>query len=487
MIRFADYAPDQPDFAFNAAPVIKNVIPSASGHRPFPAWSELTAALSAEPKGSYFNIENDGTVTIFAGTVTKLYKLDTSDNTWEDVTNTGGDYTGNAADGWVFTQFGSKVIATNGVDNAQVFDVGTDTDFSDLGGTPPLAKRCTTVGDYVVLYGLIDNPERVHWSGTNNATQWTIGERNSGYQDFPNGGEVQFVAPIERNAIILQKTKSRAMIYEPANYPFLWSFREIDDRGAVSHRACTTNGSSVFFLAEDGFFTMSPGGGSAPIGAERVDLTFRDETSSMTNFELVHAANDPVNKLIVWAYSTTGVNLDAALAYSWEQNKWVDVDTVAFTFIIQGAAAGVTLEQLANDYSSIEDVPVSLDSGRWVGGKPLFAAFDSSFKLGFFDGSNLEATVETSDIPMAEGRRTRVRAFRPVTDASSVMGRVGTKETYQGAITWSSEVGVSTRTGRAVVNKTGFTHRYRCRVPAGETWDGIMGIESVESTQLGSR
>ena len=106
MIPFAEYAPDQPAYFSGGSPVIRNVIPTVSGYRPFPALTTLTSALATEPKGVYFNIENDGTVTIFAGTTAKLYKLNLADYTWTDVTNTGGDYTGNSADGWVFTQFG---------------------------------------------------------------------------------------------------------------------------------------------------------------------------------------------------------------------------------------------------------------------------------------------------------------------------------------------------------------------------------------------
>ena len=227
------------------------------------------------------------------------------------------------------------------------------------------------------------------------------------------------------------------------------------------------------FWREDGFFRLSPGSQSAPIGAERVDKTFRGETSGLSNLELVHAANDPVNKLIIWAYSTIGTNLDAALGYSWEQNKWVDLDVGSLTGISQGATTNWTLEQIGAEYATLEDIPVSLDSPRWQGGKPVLAAFNSSYELGFFDGANLEATMQTADRSFAEGKRARVRAFRPITDGSTVYGRVGVKETWQGAIAYSSEATASTRTGRVVVNKTGYTHRFEVRRAAGEVWTGV--------------
>ncbi len=486
MIRFAAYAPDQPDYFSAGAPTITNVIPTVAGYKPFPSLAVISAALAAEPKGFFFNIEDDGTVTIFAATATKLYKLNTSDYSWDDVSRVSSAYTGNSTDGWTFARFGDRVIATNGADEVQTYTVGTSTNFDDLAGSPPVAKRVAVVGDYVVLYGLPNNPTRVQWSGTNNSEQWTPNKGNSDYQDFPGGGEVIFVAPVDQNAMILQRFKRRIMIYAPDS-PALFQFREVEDRGAESYNSCTTNGTEVYFRSQDGFFKATPNSPAIPIGAERVDVKFQDDTSSLTNYALVKAANDPINKLIVWAYSSNGTTLDKALGYAWQQDKWVNLSMDPITDIGQGAALGFTLEQIGALYATLEDVPGSFDSPRWLGGRPLFAAFDENYKLGFFDGANLEATLDTADLSFKEGRRAKVRAFRPLTDAANAVGRVGVKRNWNDSITWSSEASMSSSSGRCSIVKSGFLHRFRLRVPAGETWTNVTGIDAIESSLLGTR
>jgi hypothetical protein len=331
-----------------------------------------------------------------------------------------------------------------------------------------------------------NNPTRVQWSGTNNAEQWVPNEGNSDYQDFPDGGEVMFVAPIASNATILQRFKRRIMVYAPES-SVLWQFAEIENRGAESYGSCTTNGREVYFLSQSGFFRATPDGPSEPIGAERIDKTFQEAVSSLSNYEQVKAANNPVTKMIVWAYSTSGVNLDSAIGYAWQQDKWVNISQDALTEIGQGATAGYSIEQIGALYATLEDVPGSLDDPRWLGGRPIFAGFDSSYRLGFFDGVNLEATLETADLSFTEGMLAKVRAFRIVTDALNALGRVGVKRKWADSLSWSDERSMSSRTGRCTIIKKGLTHRFRVRVAAGESWTNVAGIDSLEVARAGKR
>lgn len=486
MTPFAQYTPDQPRYYSSGSPLIRNVVPTQSGFRPFPSLVALSSALEAEPQGFFFSVEADGSVLIFAATADKLWKLDPTDFTWADVSRTTPAYSGNATEGWVFAKYNSVIVATNGNDNVQAFTVGTSSAFDDLAGSPPKAKRATVVGDYLVLYGLTDDPTGVAWSGTGELTEWRATVNNAGSQTFPDGGEVMFVSPIERNAIILQRYKSRAMVSSP-DTGFVFAFSEIEDRGAVSHSACVSVGGRTFFLAEDGFFFITPGGGSTPIGAERVDATVKAAVAATDNLELVTAASDPVNKLVVWAYSTNGTTLDGAIGYAWQLDQWVDLKVGTLTGLGEAATPGETMESLASTYPDLDAMTISLDSARFLGGRPVFAGFTDDYKLGFFDGPALEATLETADMSFAEGRRARIRAFRAITDSPTVYGRIGNRDAWAGAITWGSERLASSRTGRVIANQTGFSHRFRCRIPAGESWSGIAGVEAIESTVLGAK
>ena len=103
------------------------------------------------------------------------------------------------------------------------------------------------------------------------------------------------------------------------------------------------------------------------------------------------------------------------------------------------------------------------------------AAFDTSNRLSFFGGPNLEATLVTSE-QGGDGTRFRVNGFRPITDAPVVFGSTLSRETVQATPALSGEqlvngIGmcpqrVSTRFARA-----------KMRIPVGTAWTFCAGVE----------
>ena len=90
---------------------------------------------------------------------------------------------------------------------------------------------------------------------------------------------------------------------------------------------------------------------------------------------------------------------------------------------------GYTLEQLANISSSIEDLPGSLDDSLFVGGEYLLAAGKDK-KIGMFNGSRLEATIETQELEVSPGKSSLVTQVQPYVDFFNV----GTTPTVTAAI-----------------------------------------------------
>ena len=73
---------------------------------------------------------------------------------------------------WRFTQFGTLAIAVNGVDAPQKFDLSVGTNWTALGGSPPVGTFITTVRDFVVMGKIGSAPQRVQWCALNNAESW---------------------------------------------------------------------------------------------------------------------------------------------------------------------------------------------------------------------------------------------------------------------------------------------------------------------------
>src|SRR3954447_10310172 len=94
LLAYGEYRPDVSDYEGQATRNILNVIPRGDGYGPFPSFSSYTAALSAACRGAFYALKSDaaGSVVTFAGTSTKLYRLNNTDFTWVDVSKGASSY-----------------------------------------------------------------------------------------------------------------------------------------------------------------------------------------------------------------------------------------------------------------------------------------------------------------------------------------------------------------------------------------------------------
>src|SRR6266498_3909101 len=113
LLPFGEYRPDVADYEGEHTKNLLNVLPRGDCYGPMPDVTALTSALADACRGSFTARKNDGSVVIFAGTSTKLYRLSNTDYTWVDASLGASTYTTlNATDQWQFAQFGNFVVAT---------------------------------------------------------------------------------------------------------------------------------------------------------------------------------------------------------------------------------------------------------------------------------------------------------------------------------------------------------------------------------------
>jgi hypothetical protein len=380
-----------------------------------------------------------------------------------------------AGDQWQFAQFNNFVFAVQTGVAPQVYTLSTSTAFSDLGGSPPQARYIAVVGRFLVLSGLTTSaPYRIHWSGLNATTTWTSGTTQSDYQDFPDGGIVRSVAGGEYG-IIFQDGAVRRMTYAPGSPVIFQIDRITEERGIYAPLSIVRAGSRVFYCGSDGFQMISPGGYPVAIGKERVDRTFFADVDS-GNLQLCIGAADPNATRVYWAYKSGAGSaglFDKLLCYDWTLDKWSLIE-MSGEYLATLARPGVTLDALDSISSSIDALSFSLDDVS-TGAAASLSGFNSDHKLGFFTGSNLEATLVTAE-KGGDGRRLRVRGFRPVTDAGTVYGSLSTRETASATAVDSDEVAMNS-SGNVPANVSTRYTRMNLRIPAGTTWTYATGAE----------
>jgi hypothetical protein len=350
LLAYGDYRPDVSDYEGQATKNILNVIPRGDGYGPFPSFSAYTSALPSACRGAFYALKSDGTVITFAGTSTKLYRLNNTDFTWTDVSLGGGSYSALSSSAqWQFAQTGNLVFATQANALLQVFDLSSATTFSNALGSPPQAAYISVVGRFLVLSGLLSTPYRIQWSGLNNfnaATSWTSGINSSDFQDFPDGGIVRGVAGGE-SGIVFQDQAIRRMSYVPGS-PIIFQIDRItQDKGLYAPYSIIRAGERIFFYAGQGFHKIEPGGVPVQIGREKIDRTFLSDLDN-GNLQLFLGAADPRSTRVYWAYKSASGTVgayDKLLGYDFLLDRFFPV-SVTGEYLLGISQTGLTLENL---------------------------------------------------------------------------------------------------------------------------------------------
>ncbi|NPV22856.1 hypothetical protein [Bradyrhizobium aeschynomenes] len=478
LLPFGEYRPDVSDYEGQATHNIQNVVPRGDGYGPFPSFSSYTSALPEPCRGAFYALKSDGTVVTFAGTATKLYRLNNTDFTWLDVSKGGASYSQLSSSAqWQFAQTGNLVFATQANALLQVFDLTSSSVFDNALGAPPQAAYISVVGRFLVLSGLLSTPYRIQWSGLNNfnsATSWDGLTAGSDHQDFPDGGIVRGVAGGEAG-IIFQDQAIRRMSYVPGS-PIIFQIDRItQDKGLYAPYSIIRAGERIFFYAGQGFHKIEPGGVPQPIGREKVDRTFLADLDK-GNLQLLIGAADPRSTRVFWSYkSVSGAigSYDKLLGYDFLLDRFFSVAATG-EYLLGMSQTGLTLENLDSISSSIDAMTLSLDAYA-TAVQPEIAQFSAGHVLGFFRGSNLEATIESAE-QGTDDNRIMIRGFRPVTDATALYGSVSARDTPSALAVASAEIAVNGRTGRCDVRKDTRYARFKVRIPAAASWTFCAGV-----------
>lgn len=469
-IMFGEWMPDQPGVVGNVTDAV-NCYPVANGYAPFNGEANYSQD-AGETLLTTFAGKFANTVTVFAGGPTNLYEFDASDTSLDPLTTTG--YAG--IEYWDATQFGSKMIAANGADKLQAFELGVSTEFADLDANAPAAKYVTVVKDFVVAANVATEENKVYWSDINDETDWTPGSASQAdSQVIPDGGEITGLAGGEYGIVFMERAIYR-MTY--AGSPFFFQFDAISRTlGCLSPGSVAQFGGLTYFLADDGFY-MCDGQTTKNIGEEKINRWFFDRVQRQDMRYAISSAVEPIKKLVIWCYQLqSGGN--ELLIYSIPLNRWSYVQTTANS-INTLLTATVTLEDLDNYSASIDALAVSLDDPLWAGGILLFAG-TSGEKIITFSNSNKTAEVVSGDIDIG---RSLITLAKPVVDGGSASVAVASRDLLSDQVIFGDSVAADAE-NRVSLRSNGEYHRVKV-IPSGDNWKTVVGTE-IEIVQQGGR
>ena len=552
-VTFGEWTPDQPGIT-NGLQRAENVFAKAVGYGAINAAEDYSGAASE-------NLNNvvaarttaTGITSVFAGGATKLFKLDTSDLSLDNVskasrtittvarttnvvtittsvahgysvgdsvtvaavtntdvngtftitavpttttftyTDTGTDIVSGADTGtvtfqyvtpdnqrWRFTQFGNVLVAANGGNRLQGYNVNSSTNFSDLAADAPQSRYVTVVRDFVVSGYVNDatiRPNRVQWSALGDESSWTnSATTQADFQDIPDGGAVVGLTGGEFGLVFMDRSIHR-MSY--VGSPLVFQFDNISrNQGCYEANSIIQYGGTSFFLSDNGFYACD-GQQIIPIGNEKVNRFFFDDVDEGL-LPLMSSAVDPARKLVIWAYaSLSSATVDKLLIFNYEIGKWTSGTTDA-SRVATSSTPTFTLEGL-DVFGDLEDIQTSFDSRIWLGGKMQFAGVKDT-KVITFSGANNTAYIETGDIEVP-GTTSAITMAKPIVDNGSGNVALVSRRLLSEQVVFGTQA-VADAENRVSIRGVGRYHRLQL-TPTG-LWKTTVGMD-IELNGLGSR
>jgi hypothetical protein len=531
-IQFKDWLPDQPSI-LDSVSEANNVTPLAVGYGPFKSAVNYSGA-AAEALNNCFAAKVDNDVAVFAGGNTKLFKLDNDNLSLVDESKAGG-YTG--TNRWQFLQFGSLAIASNGSEKIQAFDVNSSTAFADASSDAPIAKYITVVRDFVVAanIGAGTIPNKVQWSGINDASTWTAtATSQSDFQLLPDGGDINGLVGGEFGIVFLEKAIVR-MSY--IGTPLIFQFDTISRNvGCIEGNSIAQYSGTAYFLSDDGFYATN-GQTLNGIGSEKVDRYFF-ANANIGDIDSISAAVDPERNLVIWNYGNVSGGR-SLLIYNFETQKWCEADTdvnylstlatsgttldgldsaynvtagafvatkqytirtlgntdftligavantVGVLFTATGAGSGtgvaIDMEASAAGLKTLDTIVTNLDDRLYKGGKFLFGGVRDT-RIITFTGIPATANIVTNDLEY--GYNSVLTLIRPSVDNGSASVSVASRRMLDDEITYGATVTAS-QEDRCAVRSAGRYHRVAL-TPTGANWSSAIGMD-IDYSEQGTR
>lgn len=482
---FGPLAPDQGELTPGAMMVADGVQPLAEGYGPFPSLEigATATALSDAPRGLVSYQTADGTWQVVGFTAATV-ELKQADDTWSSI-DTGLSCT--SGDDWCALRFGTKLLYTNTTQGLRAYDVeaGGAASAVSAAKAPRWMFECGNI-----LFGLdtLDsagnrNNKLIRSSAFSDHTNWTT--KGADYQPLESGGALIWGGKISDTAALVLQQRAVKLIQVGNVGNALWGIQTISEEfGAVGAKSCVSFDGRVFWLATDGF-RMFAGGVIERIGAGLVDQWFLSLVDQ-GDLSLVQGTIDPFRRNVLWRWKRSGgasdIVFEDIIGYNWQFKRWFTL-TVQTSYLAYSAEPAPTWDAL--DASVTWDTYDYVWDGRFLqGGQPLFGALNADYKVGYFAGDNLAATLEGT---VSNNRLTGLVNWAvPADDSDDGTLQLGVKDRLNDTTTWKAG-SAKAASGRTPLRGRGKVVAFRRNVTAGSTWTYAKGVDYVQANAGGPR
>ena len=479
-VLLGEWLPDQSDSVGSPSTNLEmayNVYPSSTGYAPFPKATRISVDMpnNKEINGLFGARQNAQIITI-AGTETAIYSgnnvVRAGGENINDISREGG-YSSPRRN-WQFKQFGKLVLATNGTQKLQRYDITGDSRFSDI-EEAPVCRAIATVRDFVFAGYCNAESNKVQWSDLNNAESWDSSDTSQAdFQILPSGGEIKAITGGEFGLVLQEKAVQRVSYI---GTPLVFQFDLISDNtGCNSGNSAIQHNGISYWLSDSGIVSCD-GNTVTNIGEGKINDWLYKEIDT-TQVENVSVAIDPLKNLIVWNFPTSSEDR-VLLKYNYSTGRFTSGKTKAQ--VVAGLMTqSESLDELDTEYPVLDEMPVSLDSPLLIGGQFSFCGAENKHIVAFSLPQD-NAILTTND--MEFGGFSVATLAEPIVENGSAEFQIASRNSLNENILFGSK-SVSSSENRADLRSGGKYHRVRVH-PTGN-WTNAVGFD-LTATPQGSR
>ena len=456
-IQFKDWLPDQPDLNNPGLTEALNVLPvggSDSGYTPYLPLATSGGALTTTGQIQYIvsllTVPATGTSPyLYAGTFDgHLYQSLATVGSWTDYSPS---LTTQVFD---LVQYNTLVIASVSSGGLYQQTVGSSSNFSAISGSPN-ALYLGVIGQFLVGGNILGTPNLVQWSGIAAPTSWptpgsdTALAQQSGEQFLHQElGGVTGIFGGDQWGIITQQNALTRVTYVGGSAVFQFDTLASGVGMDYPHVGVKI-GNSVLFASSKGFYETD-GVTVIPIGEEKVNRWFITNVVNQSLLSFGSAGVDWANKLIYWAFPTSGAS--PVVVYNYETKRFTHASDSNIGPFVQG-----TSPFYFTTYG--------------------LQAIGQDKKLGTFTGTPGTATLITGESEPNPGGYTYISGVKPLVGATAnaLTCAVGTRTDQNASVTYTSDATVNSRSGFSDVR---VESRYaRGRVKVSGTFTKAQGAQ----------
>lgn len=233
---------------------------------------------------------------LFWGTREALYRGVEGTIDPDDVTRNGGPvpYTGSDSDLWSLTEFGNQVVATQKIDEPQVFLSGASEfdDLSDQSDMPDTFRAgiVRKLGPFVLFFNTDNDQKEFRWCAEDDLTVWTPQANNMARDEIIRDldSEILCVEPLADGLAVYGK--NQLFLVSFIGPPFFFSSNHLlDGIGAVGKAAVVSVGRQHFGFGPDGIFVT-----------DGATFEYLDSPSVHEHIYVDILGRDYANRVVAW-------------------------------------------------------------------------------------------------------------------------------------------------------------------------------------------